>query len=100
MSSSRSWGDVEQRLPEQDDAVGQLAEAVVAALGEGDAVVQPEQVERAVLRPVFRDEHDVVEPVEHLVGQQVELVDHEPLEGFRIHLIRPHSMHSTSVPWR
>src|SRR5690606_27537163 len=43
----------EQRLAVEHDAIGQLAEAVAVALGEGRALVEPEQVERAVGGPVL-----------------------------------------------
>ena len=74
------------RLAVHDDAVGKLADAVAVALGQRPAVVQPEQVEAAVLGAVLDDEDDVVEPVDHVVGKLIELVDHELLEGRGIHL--------------
>ena len=71
---------IEVRLAVHDDAIGQLALAVAVALGQREAVVQPEQVETAVLRAVLHDEDDVVEAVDHVVGQQIQLVDHQGLE--------------------
>ena len=85
------------RLAVDDDAVGQLARAVAIALGEGEAVVEPEQIEAAVLRAVLDDEDDVVESVDHVVGEQIELVDHESLESRGIHV--DHQAYSTSLIW-
>ena len=53
--------------------------------GECEALVDAEQV-AAVLRFVLDDEDDVVEPLDHLVGQSVELLDDERLEGFGGHV--------------
>ena len=50
------------------------------------AVVEPEQVEAAVLGPILDDEHDIVESVDHVVGKLIELVDDELLEGRGIHV--------------
>lgn len=82
-------------LPEDDDPVGQLTEPVLAALGRGDAVVHAEQV-RAVLGFVLDDEDDVVEPVDHLVRQQVEFVGHQLLEVLGRHL--HHEVIVTQLP--
>src|SRR5690606_16751170 len=54
----------EQRLAEQHDAVGQLAEAVAVALGEGDPLVEPEQL-AAVLGAVLDDEDEILQSVDH-----------------------------------
>src|SRR5690606_26851865 len=74
------------RLAVHDDAVGQLAHAVAVTLGQREAVVQAEQIEAAVLWAVFDDEDHVLEPVDPVVGQEVELLDHERLEGGGIHV--------------
>src|SRR5690606_10958380 len=58
----------------------QLAETVLVAFGERDALVQAEEVEGAVLGAVLDDEDDVIEAVDHVVGQPVELLDDERLE--------------------
>ena len=83
-SSASSARDGEQRLAVEDDAIGHLAEPVAVALGEGPAVVEPEEIERPVFGAVFDDEHDVVETVDHVIGQLVELVDDDRLERFGI----------------
>src|SRR5690606_24206137 len=90
--------DREQRLPKQDNAVGQLPEAVVAALGERDPLIDPEQVERAVVGTVLDDEDQVLETVDHLVREQVELLDDERLEGVRVEVDPGHRADSSTGP--
>jgi len=70
----------EMRLAVDDDAIRQLAGPVLGSFCEGEAVVQTQKIETAVLGAILDDEDHVVEPVDHLVGQPVELVDHELLE--------------------
>ena len=76
---------LEVRFPVDDDAVRELAHAVAVAFGERQAVVQSEQVERAVFRAVLDHEDDVVEPLDHVVRQLVEFLDYERLELVRVH---------------
>lgn len=76
---------LEVRIPVHDDAVGELAHAVAVAFCERQAVVQPEQVERAVFRAVLDHEDDVVESLDHVVRQLVEFLDYERLELVRVH---------------
>ena len=68
---------VQVRLAVHDDPVGQLPAAVAPALREGPAVVEAEQVEAAVFGAVLDDEDDVVETLDHVVGQLIQLLDDE-----------------------
>jgi hypothetical protein len=80
----------EVRLAVDDDAVWQLADAVPVALGESDSVVQTEQIEAAVVGAVFDHEYDVVEAVDHVVGEPVELVGDEFFKGRSIPIVHGH----------
>jgi hypothetical protein len=77
----------EEWLAVENDTVGHLAEPVLASLRERHPVIQTEQIERTVFWPVFDDEDDVVEAVDHVVGQQIELRHDESLEFFGVDLV-------------
>lgn len=83
----------QQGLAVEDNAVGHLAEAVLVPFGEGDAVVESERVECAVFGAILNNKNDVVEPVDHVVGQAIEFIDDETLEFGVIKL-----QHSLSMP--
>ena len=88
---------VEQRVAEDEDPVGQGAAPHVAALGQGDAVVEPEEVVGLVLgRLVLDEHHDVADVGGDLVGDRVEGAVDQGLERLAIHLHR----HGSMVPDR
>ena len=72
---------------------GSSPDAVALALGQRPSVVQAEQVETAVFWTVLDDEHHVVEPVDHVVGQQIEFIDDESFESLDIHLDHRRTAH-------
>ena len=76
------FGNVDEGLTVKHDPIGEFAVTVLSAFGESDAVVQAEKGEAAVLWTCFSDKYDVVEPIDHLVGEQVELFDNQHLEFF------------------
>jgi hypothetical protein len=65
-------------MPVEADPVGQRSR-VVLALGQRDALVQPEQV-RVLRVLVLHDDHDVVEPSGELRRERVERVGDVALE--------------------
>ncbi|MBG9885317.1 hypothetical protein ABE10_01685, partial [Bacillus toyonensis] len=75
-------------LAVEDDAIRKLAHAVVPSFRDRETVVEAQEIEAAVFRAVLDDEDDVVEPVDHVVGKTVELVDDELLEVLGRHLQR------------
>jgi len=72
--------DSEQRLAVEDDPVRQLAESVLTALSNRDAVVEAKHIERAILRAVLGYKDEVLEALDHLVREEVEFIDDESLE--------------------
>lgn len=68
-------------LAVDDDPIRKLARSVLSALSERQPVVEAEEVEASVLGSVLDDEDDVLEAVDHLIGQTIELVDDEFFEG-------------------
>ena len=76
---------------------GSSPDAVAVAFGQRPAVVEAEQIEAAVFRAVLDDEDHVVEPLDHVVGKLIELVDHESLESRGIHV--DHRTTATSLTW-
>src|SRR5690606_4684675 len=76
------------RLSIDHDAVGELTHAVLRALSQRETVIQAQEVETAVFGAVLDHEHDVVESVDHVIGQTIELVDHQRFEVSSIHFHR------------
>src|SRR5207248_6246930 len=77
--------DGQDRPAEDEDAVGEHAAVVPAALGEGVPLVHPEQVRIAGRRVVLDQDHHVVEKVEELAGYRVERVTDQLLEPVPAH---------------
>ena len=67
-------------------AASAATEEFTNTIGDSIAPAETEEVEAAVLGPVLHDEDDVVETVDHVVGQPVQLVGHESLERLGIHV--------------
>jgi len=76
---------VEVGFSVDDDAVRELTGSVPFTFRQGEPVIETEKIERAVLRLILDDEHDVVEAVDHRRGQQIDLVSDEIVECVRIH---------------
>lgn len=75
----------------QRDAIGQLEPAVVLAFGPRDALVEAEKV--FVWMLVVDHQNDVVEQIDQAVGQRVDGIGHQILEGVHVD-----GLHDLSVP--